>query len=80
MTVENECNNTGRIKHVDFKFRSVQESIKLGEIRVRYISTEIKWADVSTNVLVSKKYKDALETIIGCKVWSLVEEPTPRFG
>jgi hypothetical protein len=35
MTAENECSAAGRMKHVDVKFRSVQESIKLGEIRVR---------------------------------------------
>jgi hypothetical protein len=39
----------------------------LGEIRVRYISTELNWADVLTKALVPKKNKDALETIIGSK-------------
>jgi hypothetical protein len=34
MTTENECRTAGRMKHVDVKFRVVQESIKLGEIRV----------------------------------------------
>ncbi len=63
MTTENECSAAGRMKHVDVKYRSVQESIKLGEIRVRYISTELKWADVLTKALVPKKRKDALEAI-----------------
>ena len=34
MTAENECSAAGRMKHVDVKFRSVQEIIKLGDIRV----------------------------------------------
>ena len=67
MTAENECIATGNMKHVDVKFRSVQESIKLGEIRVRYISTEHNWADVLTKSLVTKKHRDALEAIIGSK-------------
>jgi hypothetical protein len=29
MTAENECSAAERMKHVDVKFRSVQESIKL---------------------------------------------------
>ena len=67
MTAENECSAAGRMKRVDVKFRSVQESIKLGEIRVRYISTEHNWADVLTKALVPKKHRDALEAIIGSK-------------
>jgi hypothetical protein len=67
MSAENECSAAGRMKHVDVKFRSVQESIKLGEIRVRYISTELNWADVLTKSLVPKKHKDTLEDIIGSK-------------
>ena len=55
------------MKHVDVKFRSVQESIKLGEIRVRYISTKLNWVDLVTKALVPKKDKDSLETIIGSK-------------
>ncbi len=67
MTAENECSAAGRMKHVDVKYRSVQESIKLGEIRVRYISTELNWADVMTKALVPKKHKEAIEAIIGSK-------------
>jgi hypothetical protein len=67
MTAENECSAAGRMKHVDVKFRSVEESIKLGEIRVRYISTELNSADVLTKTLVPKKHRDALEAIIGSK-------------
>jgi hypothetical protein len=67
MTADNECSAAGHMKHVDVKFRSVQESIKLGEIRVRYIPTELNWADVLTKALVPKKHKDALEAIIGSK-------------
>ena len=58
MTVENECSEAGRMKHVDVKFRFVQESIKMGEIRIRYISTELNWADVLTKALVPKKHKE----------------------
>ena len=67
MTAETGCSAAGRMKHVDVKFRSVQESIKLGEIRVRYISTEHNWADVLTKSLVTKKHRDALEAMIGSK-------------
>ena len=67
MTAENGCSAAGRMKHVDVKFRSVQETIKLGEIRVRYISIELNWADVLTKALVPKKHTDALEAIIGSK-------------
>ena len=33
----------------------------------RYIATEFNWVDVLTKSLVSKKYKDTLEDIIGSK-------------
>ncbi len=62
MTTENECRTAGRMKHVDVKFRVVQESIKLGEIRVWYILTEINWVDVLTKTLVPKKHKDTLKS------------------
>ena len=58
MTTENECIVPGLMKHVDVKFRSVQESIKLGETMVRYISTELNWTDVLTKTLVTKNHKD----------------------
>ena len=67
MTVENECSSVGRMKSVDVKFHFVQESIKMGETRIRYISTELNWADVLTKTLVPKKHKDAIESIIGSK-------------
>ena len=67
MTSENECSAAGRMKHVDVKFCSVQESIKLGQITVRYISTELNCAAVLTKALVPKKHKDALESIIDSK-------------
>ena len=55
------------MKNVDVKFRRVQKSIKLGEIRVRYISTELNWADVLTKALVPKKHKESIEAIIVSK-------------
>ena len=67
MTTENECSEAGHMKHVDVKFRFVQESIRMGEIRIRYISTELNWADVLTKVLLPKKHKDVMESIIGSK-------------
>jgi hypothetical protein len=67
MTAENECSAAGHMKHVDVKYRSVQESIKLGEIRVRHISKELNWADVMTKALVPKKHKETIEVIIGSK-------------
>jgi len=67
MTAENECSAAGHMKHVDVKFRSVQGSIKLGEIRARFISTEFNWADMLTEALVPKKHKDTLEAIIDRK-------------
>ena len=39
----------------------------MGEIRVRYISTELNWADVLTKALVPKKHKETIEAIIGSK-------------
>ena len=67
MTTENECSVAGHMKHVDVKFRFFQESIKMEEIRIRYISTELNWEDVLTKALVLKKHKDAIESIIGSK-------------
>ena len=66
--IENECSEARHMKHVDVKFRFVQESIKMGEIRIRYISTEFNWEDVLTKTLVPKKNKDVIELIIGSKV------------
>ena len=57
MTSENECSVVGLMKHVDDKFWFVQESIKMGEIRIRYISTELNWEDVLTKVLVPKNIR-----------------------
>ena len=56
MTTKNECSAAGRMKHVDVKFHSVQESIKLREIRFRYISTELNWSDMLTKSLVSNTH------------------------
>ena len=67
ITTENKCSVTGHMKHVDVKFRFVQESIKMGEIRIRYISTELNWVDVFTKSLVPKKNKDTIESIMGSK-------------
>jgi hypothetical protein len=67
MTAENECSAAGRMKHVDVEYSFIQESITMGEIRVRYISAELNWADVLTKALVPKKHEDALEAIIGSK-------------
>ena len=67
MTTETECSVTGHMKDVDVKFRFVQESIKMGEIRIRYISTELNWEDVLTKTLVPKKHKDVIESIIPSK-------------
>ena len=39
----------------------------MGEIRVRYIPTELNWTDVLTKTLVPKKHKDAVELILGSK-------------
>ena len=48
-------------------------NIKMGEIRIRYISTELNWVDVLTKALVPKKHKDDIESIIGSKeTYSLV--------
>jgi hypothetical protein len=67
MTAENECSASGRVKHVDIKFRFVQESVKMGEIRIRYISTELNWTDVLTKALLPKKHKGTIESIVGSK-------------
>ena len=73
MTAENECSVAGHKKHIDVKYRFVQNSIKMGGIRIRYNSTELNWADVFTKALVPKNHKDTIESIIGSKeVYSLI--------
>jgi hypothetical protein len=62
-----ECSTTGRMKHDDVKYCFIQESITMGEIRVRYISTELNWADTITKAIAPKKNKDDLEALIGSK-------------
>jgi hypothetical protein len=47
------------MKHVDVKYRFIQESIRMEEIGVRCLSTKLNWADVLTKALVPNKHKDA---------------------
>jgi len=55
------------MKHIDIKYCFIEEIMKLREIRVRYISTELNWADVLTKALVPKKRKDSIEARICSK-------------
>ena len=41
MTAKNECSSAGRMKHVDVKFRFVQESIKMGEMEDPFVASRI---------------------------------------
>ncbi len=41
LVAQNECSASGRMRHVDVKFRFVMETVKNKEIRVKYIQTDL---------------------------------------
>lgn len=52
LIAENECSSAGRSKHIDVKFKFVAQAIADGVVRVRYISTNLNFADLFTKPLV----------------------------
>jgi hypothetical protein len=44
------------VRHVDVKFRFVLEAVKNKEIRVRYVQTDLNFADLFTKSLTPKKH------------------------
>ncbi len=67
MVAEAECSAGGRLKHVDVKFRFATEAVRNKEVRVRYIPTNLNFADLMTKSLVPKKHKESVELIINDK-------------
>jgi hypothetical protein len=67
MVAEAECSAGGRLKHVDVKFRFATEAVRNKEVRVRYIPTNLNFADLMTKALVPKKHKEGVELIINDK-------------
>jgi hypothetical protein len=64
MVAEAECSAGGRLKHVDVKYRFATEAVRNREVRVRYIPTNLNFADIMTMVLVPKKHKESVELIV----------------
>jgi hypothetical protein len=67
LVAQNECSASGRMRHVDVKFRFVAEAVKNKEIRVRYIPTDLNFADCFTKSLTPKKHAEAVKAILGDK-------------
>jgi hypothetical protein len=67
MVAEAECSSGGRLKHVDVKNRFATEAVRNREVRVRYIPTNLNFADIMTKVLVPKKHKESVELIVNVK-------------
>ncbi len=67
MVAEAECSAGGRLKHVDVKYRFATEAIRNREVRVRYIPTNLNFADIMTKALVPKKHKEGVELIVNAK-------------
>ena len=67
LTAEVECSAGGRLRHVDIKYRFTTEAIRNGEVRIRYIPTNLQFADIMTKALVPKKHKDGVELIVNAK-------------
>ena len=56
LIAENECSSAGRSKHIDVKFKFVAQAIADGVVRVRYISTNLNFADLFTKPLVREVF------------------------
>jgi hypothetical protein len=67
MVAEAECSAGGRLKHVDVKFRFATEAVRNKEVRVRYIPTNLNFADLMTKALVPKKHRESVELIVNDK-------------
>ena len=57
LIAENECSSAGRSKHIDVKFKFVAQAIAEGVVRIRYISTNLNFADLFTKPLVKDVFK-----------------------
>ena len=57
LIAENECSSAGRSKHIDVKFKFVAQAIAEGVVRIRYISTNLNFADLFTKPLVKDIFK-----------------------
>ncbi len=67
MVAEAECSAGGRLKHVDVKYRFATEAVRNREVRVRYIPTNLNFADIMTKPLVPQKHKESVELIVSAK-------------
>jgi len=67
IVAEAECSAGGRLKHVDVKYRFATEAVRNREVWVRYIPTNLKFADIMTKALVPKKHKESVELIVNAK-------------
>ncbi len=54
-------------RDVDVKFRFVMEAVKNKEIRVRYIQTDLNFADLFTRSLTPKKHTEGVKAVLGDK-------------
>lgn len=54
--VVEEEKDTGRLKHIDIKFRFVRDLIQRGLIKMRYIPTNLQPADIMTKGLPAKQF------------------------
>jgi hypothetical protein len=52
---------------VDVKYRFATESVRNREVRVRYIPTNLNFANIMTKALVPKKHKESVELIVHAK-------------
>ena len=55
------------MRHVEVQFCFVMEAVKNKEIRVRYIQTDLNFADLFTNPLTSKKHTEGVKAVLGDK-------------
>jgi hypothetical protein len=67
LTAEAECSAGGRLRHVDVKYRFTTEAVRNREVRVRYIPTNLNFADIMTKALVPKKHREGVDLIINDK-------------
>ena len=67
LVAQSECSASGRMRHVDVKFRFVMEAVKNKEIRVRYIQTDLNFADLFTKACTPKKHTEGVKAILGDK-------------
>jgi hypothetical protein len=67
LVTQNECIGSGRIRYVDVKFRFVMETVKNKEIRVRYIQTDLNFADLFTKSRTPKKHTEGVKSVLGDK-------------